>query len=243
MTDHQAAPKKYLTNSEEEDQDFFDYEAAVAEYNAGSTAQTLQGARSPQYEQGSLMQRIVDPFAGAPRDEEGAIVYTVTDKELSRHKLEDEAHLKEQYEKANAASEVWDVDAEDEDAWRGAMLDALNAEQTPFKLEQFHAVLDEELAVFKKGEKYNFVKDIKDAYRDSLKAPLEQRIFSTIPDHAFWDIKKPLHDGMHKRENRYNPFRGREYRNFFEMRDAEDYLDLHHHQANINNSISTHKPY
>lgn len=215
----------------------------MAEYNSGSGAKTLQGAGVTKYERGSLMQKIADPFAGAPRDEDGAIVYTVTDEELADKKLDDEKHLREVYEKMNAASEVWDVDPEDDDAWRVALYDAVAEEKTPFKLEEFHAVLDKELAIFKKGEKYDFVKDLKDAYKDSLKAPLEQRIFKTLPDHVFWDIKKPLQDGLHKRDNRYNTFRGREYRDFFEMRDAEEYLDSQQHQRNINNSISKHKQY
>lgn len=34
------------------------------------------------YEKGSILQKIMDPFAGAPKDENGSIMYTVEDKEL-----------------------------------------------------------------------------------------------------------------------------------------------------------------
>ena len=138
------------------------------------------------------MQRIIDPFAGAPRDEDGALVYTVTDAELAHLRLDDEEHLKETYEKLTAAGEVRDLDPEDEDAWRLSILEDLSAKNTPFKIEEFHKVLDKELAVFKDGEKYNYTKDLKEAYKNTLKSSLEERIFSTIPDHVFWDIKKPL---------------------------------------------------
>lgn len=46
-----------------------------------------------------------------------------------------------------------------------------------------------------------------------------------------------------KRENQYNPFRGREYENFFQMRDAEQYLDPQHKKKNVDNSISSHRLY
>jgi hypothetical protein len=83
VTDHQPEAKKYLTGSEEEDQDFYEYEQSVAEYNQGGAGKKLQGAGRTKYERGSLLQKIHDPFAGAPRDEDGAIVYEVTDAELS----------------------------------------------------------------------------------------------------------------------------------------------------------------
>ena len=44
------------------------------------------------------------------------------DKELKDYKLDDEAVMKAQYEQAKAKQDVWDVDAEDEDAFRLAML-------------------------------------------------------------------------------------------------------------------------
>jgi hypothetical protein len=44
----------------------------------------------------------------------------------------------------------------------------------------------------------------------------EERIFATIPDHVFWDIKKPLQKNRNLlRENRYNPFRGKEFDSYF----------------------------
>ena len=242
VTDHEPVAKKYLTNGEEEDQDFYEYEQALADYYQDGAAKAPYGDGG-RYPKGSLMQRIVDPFAGAPRDEDGAIVYTVTDAELAPLKLDDEAHLKATYDRLCAASEVRDLDPEDEDAWRLAVLEDLSAEKTPFKIAEFHAVLDKELAVFKDGEKYNYTKDLKEAYKNTLSTSLEERIFRTIPDHVFWDIKKPLQDGGHKRENRYNNFRGREYNDFFEMRDAEDYLDPLLQKRNLNNSVSKHRLY
>lgn len=137
------------------------------------------------------MQKLLDPFAGAKRDEDGALVYTVTDEELSSEGLDDAELLKKSYDMAVKAGQVSDLDPEDEDAWREAVVDELSSERSPFKLDEFHAVLDKELAVFDKGEQYDFVKDLKDAHKRGLATSLEAKIFQTIPDHAFWDIKKP----------------------------------------------------
>lgn len=140
--------------------------------------------------------------------------------------------------------EVLDFDPEDEEAWNNILMDELIKHRTPFKISDFNEVLDKELGTFKKDEKYDFVKDLKSAYQASLSTPLEAKIFKTIPSHKFWDIKKPLQDNtIYKRDNRYNPFRGREYSNFFEMRDAELYLDNQYKKNNLNNSISMHNQY
>lgn len=58
----------------------------------------MTGGKTASYEQGSLMQRMADPFAGAPRDADGALVYTVADAELADRRLDDEEYMKAQYE-------------------------------------------------------------------------------------------------------------------------------------------------
>jgi len=87
-------------------------------------------------------------------------------------------------------------------------------------MEDFDKVLDKELGSFVK-DKYDYVRDLKDAYKNSLRTTSEQKILATIPDHVFWDIKTPRRPAPIVRTNRYNPFRGREHNNFFEMRDSE----------------------
>jgi hypothetical protein len=60
-----------------------------------------------------------------------------------------------------------------------------------FQIEEFHNALDKELGIFGKNEKYSYVKDLKDAHTAALKTSTEEKILGTIPDHVFWDIKKP----------------------------------------------------
>lgn len=84
------------------------------------------------------------------------------------------------------------MDAEDEDSFRLAMLQELEEGTAGFSIEAFHETLDKELGVFYNSQKYNYVKDLKEAHKASLSQNLEDKILDTIPDHVFWDIKKPL---------------------------------------------------
>jgi len=88
----------------------------------------------------------MDPLAGAHTDKDGALHYHVEDKELRF--LNNEEVLRAQYEKFNSAAEVWDVDEQDEDAFRLAMLQELEEGKSGFKIDDFAAILDKELAVF-----------------------------------------------------------------------------------------------
>ena len=87
------------------------------------------------------------------------------------------------------------------------------------------------------------LKDLKEAYADSLRKTSDQAIFESIPSHFFWDIKKPLQKAPFVRENRYNPFRGAEYDSFFEARDAEAYMDRMSQKHNKDPSVSLHRRY
>lgn len=170
----------------------YDYQKSVDEYNSEAMpAPKVFAGRASRYEQGSLLQRAFDPLMGAPRDENGTILYTVTDEEMDRMGANDDAKHQADFEKANRHAEVCEVSEEDRTEFHTALYENLDKLKTPFEIEEFQKVLDRELAVFKDGEKYDFVKDIKDAYKHQLSQTAEHRIFKTIPDHAFWDIKKP----------------------------------------------------
>ena len=186
----------------------------------------------------------MNPFEGATRDEDGALVYKVEESELASFDTSDEESLKQLYEtRKQKTYDTWDVDEEDEEAFRLGLMAELEGRKTPFDIEKMHEQLNKELGVFKSGEKYDVVKDLKDAYADSLASSTEQKIFDTIPAHYFWDIKRPLQKPTFTRENRYNPFRGKEYENFFEQRDAEEYFERQEKKTNTNDSVSLHRRY
>jgi len=120
--------------------------------------------------------------------------------------------------------EVWETDVEDEEAFRYELMRQLNEKESEFNKDDFEAIMNREISVFANNEKYDFQKDLKEAYSASLKTTTEQKIFATLPDHVFWDIKRPINAKSMIRTNRYNPFRGREYNNFFDMRASEQYM-------------------
>lgn len=61
-------------------------------------------------------------------------------------------------------------------------------------IEDWNAILDRELGKFAPNEEYDYVKDLRKSYATGLATTEAQKIFKTIPDHVFWDIKKPRTD-------------------------------------------------
>jgi hypothetical protein len=139
---------------------------------------------------------MLNPLDGAERLDNGALFYRIEDKELSPI-INNEDKLRDEFEKLKASSETWDVSEEEQDAFRLAILEDMDKNKT-FSMDEFNEIIDKELSIFKGGEKYDYVRDLKDAFRQGLAKPAAQKIFETIPNHAFWDIKKPLIPDEHK---------------------------------------------
>jgi hypothetical protein len=101
--------------------------------------------------------------------------------------------LRAEWEKIKELSgEVVEFSEEEQDELEYALISDLE-KISPNTVDDFNQVLDQQFSVFKEGETYNFVKDIRDAYKNDLEKPLAKKIFDTIPDHVFWDIKTPRH--------------------------------------------------
>lgn len=98
VTDHVPVDEKFISNNEEEDEDFFAYQQALDAYNADSSSEAVFSSKKAIYEKGSLMQKLLDPFAESKRDEEGTIIYTVEDKEMDSYRLADETFMKESFD-------------------------------------------------------------------------------------------------------------------------------------------------
>ncbi len=118
------------------------------------------------------MQRALDPFSGAGRDENGTIILEVIDKDLSHQSIDNEEALRAEYANLNSKDDVWDVDGEDENQIRIDLLEELENGKTDFQIKNFEAILNKELGVFPDG-KYDFVTDLKDAYKGSLATSTE----------------------------------------------------------------------
>jgi hypothetical protein len=188
VTNHEPRDKKYLTVSDQEDQDFYKYKKSLEEYTNDVKPRVMK--KTERYERGSLLQRVFEPFAGARRLENSALFYKFEDKEVESV-LQNEEKLRAEFERLTSNDEVWEVAEEDEDAMRASLLDEF-ARNSDFNIEEFEDILARELSVFKTGEKYDYVTDMKRAYSESLAQTSASKIFDTLPDHVFWDIKKPI---------------------------------------------------
>ena len=85
--------------------------------------------------------------------------------------------------------------------------------------------------------------DLNKAFKKSLQKSLAEKIFDTIPEHVFWDIKKPLGTEVDNFTNPYNPFRGVPFTSFFDRRDYEEYMDRRILKANLKDAVSTYRKY
>ena len=101
----------------------------------------------------------------------------------------------------------------------------------------------DDLSVFKNGEEYDFVKDVRDAYWRSLEKSNVEKVYETLPDHVFWDIKTPTFKRPYGNFNKINPFRPINFRTFFEIRDYDDYAERQEKQPNLTEAKSYYRPY
>lgn len=187
VTDHKPKQAKFNTINKKDDEQFYNYKQSLAEYN-NTPAEPVVEVKRERYPRGSILQRAFDPLAGSERLDNGAIFYKVIDSEVA---LASDEKLRAEWERAkNSNSGVLEASEDDFNELRIALMDEME-KNAPFSEDEFVDVLDQEFSVFKNGEKYDFVKDIRDAFSDSLQKPTVDKILDTIPDHAFWDIKTP----------------------------------------------------
>lgn len=240
VTNHEPKTKKYFTTNSKEDEEFYRYKQAVADYNSDTKAK--EAKKTFKFEKGTFLQKIFDPMAGAERLENGALFYKLEDSELTAV-VNDEEKLRKEFEKLKALNEEpLEVSEEDENELRIALLDEME-QLSPFTADEFNEVLDKEFSVFKTGEKYDFVKDMKDAYSAGLQKTTAEKILDTIPEHVFWDIKTPRGGDQQKFMNPYNPFRKYPVASFFDSREYETYMDRRTKKNNLDDGISTYRRY
>lgn len=157
--------------------------------------------------------------------------------------LNNEEKLRSLYEKLKASSETGlEVSEDDENELRIALIDEME-QLSPFSADEFNEILDREFSVFKNGEKYDFVKDVRNAYAEGLKKTTVEKIFDTLPDHVFWDIKVPRLTEEDRFQNSYNPFRKVYTSSFFDAREYEEYMDRRIRKHNLHDGMSNYRRY
>lgn len=102
-----------------------------------------------------------DPLAGAKKDEFGTLHYTAQDKELAIF-LKDEA-LRAQFEQYTSQEPIDSALEEEDDELRVIMMEELNTDEH-MPVDEWNAYLDKELSIFTEGKKYDYVKDMQDAF-------------------------------------------------------------------------------
>lgn len=239
VTDHKRRQAKFHTTNSKDDEQFYNYKQALAAYNSEPAAPLVE-PKSERYPRGSLLQRAFDPLAGAARLDNGALFYEVKDAEVA---LPADDKLRAEYERVKALNAgVLEASDDDHNELRIALLEEME-QNSPFDSDEFANVLDQEFSVFKNGDKYDFVKDMRDAFATSMEKPTNQKILETIPDHAFWDIKTPKNADPQRFMNPYNSFRKYPTSSFFDAREYEEYMDRRTRKNNLRDSISTYRRY
>ena len=238
LTKHEAKAKKYSTLGKSEDEAFFAYKQSLAEYN-NDIPQRTYGRDHLKYAKGTLLQKILDPLANAPRLENGALFYEVEDCELDPH-LKNDDFLKTEWELAQAGNnESWEIDEEE---IRLRIVKEMANINGMFSEEAMNQQFNE-LAVFKPDEEYDYVTDLARGYENSLKKSAANQIFDTIPNHVFWDIKKPLGSDEEFVLNKKNPFREYPFTSFFDYITWDDYNDKRDKKENIKDSCTFYRNY
>lgn len=223
---------------------FYKYKESLDNYQVSKRAKQFIPAYS-RFEKGSYKQRVFDPLAGARRDENGTMVYSMEPKEVQIYLQEDD--LREFY---NAHKKFENMEAMTNEefsvmlAEQGVDVDMMERMgEAGMPVEKWQAYIEQELSIFDEGEDYNYVKDMKDAFHESLRTSLEDRILKTIPDFAFWDIKKPIDAEAKIQMNKYNPGRRVQNENFFDARAWDAYVKEKEEQRKVAPTVTHYNNY
>jgi len=190
VTDHSHQPRQLLTSTQSEDQEYYDLLKSMEEYNSSTPNKKLSSKNLQRYERGSFLQKLLDPFQDAKIQEDGTLVYEMKDSERNNRT---EAEYRSLFDKLQKnETEAFECDeGDDEEEGRVAILKDFD-EENDAQLTENMRKMDEQFAVFLEGEDYSAVKDMHKAYSYELRRSEADRILEKIPDHVFWDVKKPL---------------------------------------------------
>jgi len=80
VTDHKPVTPKYSTLNKGDDEEYYNYYRSLQDYNKKRSmrgADRLSQFNSGRYEIGSMKQRILEPLAGAAKDSNGTLQWTI----------------------------------------------------------------------------------------------------------------------------------------------------------------------
>lgn len=234
VTDHTPKVTKYSTLNEEEDLEYYNYVRSVELYKeqaARGMERRVSQFRSGRYELGSFQQALFEPLASAKTLENGTVFYELQEKEIAG-KLNEEL-LRRQFEQQK---DVNAIEAEDENETRMVLFDQM--EEAGFSKEEWDQILAREFNTFQEGEKYDYTIDLRRTFDEGLSTSSFDKIFAKLPDHVFWDIKKPQSPDEHFYMNKWNAARQYPNKSFFDMRRHEDWIQSKEEKRNLTDNIS-----
>lgn len=240
VTDNKPKAAKYNVNNEKELDAYIKYQQDKESYNADIDVKPKASKKKGKYRQGSLAQRIFEPLINAEQDENGTYHVKVEAVDITKV---DEETLRKLYENAKDKTNSVHEGEPDDEEFRIQLMQDLESDNV--SLERWNEILAEELGVFKRDEEYDFVTDLRRNFSDSLAESRQSKIFKTIPDHVFWDIKKPLHRHLEKefRVNEINPSREHYTRDFFDLRANEEWRNNRKTKRDFHQDISMFRRY
>lgn len=179
-----------------------------------------------------------EPLANANKNADGTLVFQVEQGDLGG--VTEEA-MRKQFERLNDQSnEVCEIGEEEEDEMRVSLLTEM--EEAGISTEDFNEMLAKELNIFN-GDEYSFTKDLREGFDAGVSTSTADKIFDTLPDHVFWDIKRPLKEDPESYWNKYNNARAPAGTSFFEMRSTERYFRSQKIKDNSLANISYYRKY
>ena len=227
ITDHEPRNKKLHTNNLTEDFDFYNYEKKLQEYNSDMDDKASLASSQIGKE---------DKRVAVIKRPDGSVIYAVEGEELAEYK----GFIKEKTATLKKAFSEDDEEDEGEGSDLSEEIDALHEKQSSLKSLEDSDIIKN---VFNEDEEYSFVKDYRNAFEKSLATPLKDQIFDSIPEHAFWDIKKPLKKMQSPSLNTFSPMKPKTCYTFWDFSVNSDWMHRHEKKENINNHISLWRRY
>ena len=160
-----------------------------------------------------------DPLATATKNAEGTLVFEVEREDLGG--VTEDAMRAAFDRLKDQSNEAIEIGEEEESEMRVSLLTEM--EEAGISTDDFNEMLARELNLFQ-DEEYSFTKDLREGYDAGLSTSAADKIFDTLPDHVFWDIKKPLQQEPEAHWNKYNHARATAGTNFFDMRNTDRYF-------------------
>lgn len=236
ITDNKPKTPKYVVNNDKELEAFMAYQESLEAYNSDMELKP-HSVKPPKgkYKKGSFAQKVFEPLLEAEKDENGTYFLKVDHAELF-HVNEEE--MRKIYEnRKDHTNEVHEEEVES-DEFRAKLFADLESEN--ISLDRWNEIIAEEIGVFKRDEEYDYVTDLRRNFDHVLETSQLEKIFRTIPEHVFWDIKKPMypHLKVNPRKNRSNPTRQPHIDEFFDGRRYEEWRRNRHTKRDLNQNIS-----